>query len=64
MKIVANPESKREEKRRAAREARRRDFKAEADPLAFKVLRGEAPKQEWLDVVATIRARHPYPGGE
>jgi hypothetical protein len=39
-------------------------FQREADPLFFKVQRGEAPEQEWLDKVAEIRARYPYPEDE
>jgi hypothetical protein len=42
----------------AARAAAYRD---EADPLFFKYQRGEAGAQEWLDKVAEIRARYPYP---
>jgi hypothetical protein len=36
-------------------------FAREADPLFFKVQRGEADEQDWLDLVAEIRARYPYP---
>lgn len=44
-----------------AKEARRRAFAAEADPLFFKVQRGEASEDEYLAKVAEIRARYPYP---
>lgn len=44
-----------------AREARRAAFAAEADPLFFKVQRGEASRAEYDALVEAIRARHPYP---
>jgi hypothetical protein len=47
--------------RGAMRQARREAFTAEADPLAFKVLRGEATQAEYEAKVADIRARFPYP---
>lgn len=47
--------------RAAMRQARREAFTAEADPLAFKVLRGEAIQAEYEAKVAEIRARFPYP---
>ena len=47
--------------REAMRAARRAAFAAEADPLAFKVLRGEATDAEYQSLVADIRARYPYP---
>lgn len=43
------------------RDARRAAFAAEADPLAFKVLRGEVEQAEYEAKVAEIRARFPYP---
>lgn len=43
------------------RDARRAAFSAEADPLFFKVQRGEAKIAEYDAKVAEIRARHPYP---
>lgn len=43
------------------RDARRAAFAAEADPLAFKVLRGEVTQAEYEAKVAEIRARFPYP---
>jgi hypothetical protein len=36
-------------------------YSAEADPLAFKLLRGEATEAEWEAKVEEIRARYPYP---
>lgn len=47
--------------RAAMRQARRAAFTAQADPLAFKVLRGEATQAEYEATVAEIRARFPYP---
>lgn len=35
-------------------------YRQEADPLYFKVQRGEKEQQEWLDKVEEIRARYPY----
>ena len=49
------------EQQQARRAAAYRD---EADPLFFKVQRGEALEQEWLDKVTEIRARYPYPEDE
>jgi hypothetical protein len=36
-------------------------YKEEADPLFFQAQRGKATQQEWLDKVAEIEARFPYP---
>jgi hypothetical protein len=36
-------------------------YQTEADPLYFGWQRGENTEQEWLDKVAEIRARYPYP---
>ena len=41
--------------------ARAEAYRNEADPLFFKAQRGEATEQEWLAVVADIKARLPYP---
>lgn len=43
------------------RTARRAAFTAEADPLFFKVARGEATQGEYDAKIAEIRARLPYP---
>lgn len=51
----------RQQAREAVREARRTAFAAEADPLFFKVQRGEATSAEYDAAVAAIRARLPYP---
>jgi hypothetical protein len=45
----------------SAKSERAAAFQAEADPLFFKVQRGEATQQEWLDKIEEIRARYPYP---
>ena len=38
-------------------------YRAEADPLFFQAQRGKATQQEWLDKIAEIEARFPYPEG-
>jgi hypothetical protein len=45
----------------AATAARMRSkaYRAESDPLFFKVQRGEATHQEWLNKVAEIKSRYP-----
>lgn len=45
----------------AAKEARQIAFQKEADPLFFAWQRGENTEQAWIDKVAEIRARYPYP---
>ena len=44
-----------------AQKARHGAYQAEADPLFFGWQRGENTEQDWLDKVADIRARYPYP---
>jgi len=46
-------------KKADAEAARRSAYAAEADPLFFKVQRGEATMQEWQAKVAEIKARFP-----
>jgi hypothetical protein len=42
-------------------QAQRADaYRYEADPLFFKVQRGEVEQQVWLDKVEEIRQRYPY----
>lgn len=41
-------------------EKRAREYRELADPLFFKVQRGELEQKEWLDKVEEIRARYPY----
>lgn len=36
-------------------------YNTEADPLFFQAQRGKATQQEWLDKIAEIEARFPYP---
>ena len=50
------------EKQRADMESKRRKaYRTEADPLYFGSQRGENTEQAWLDKVAEIRSRYPYP---
>lgn len=42
-----------------ASQNRSRAYRAESDPLFFKVQRGEATHQEWLNKVAEIKSRYP-----
>ena len=46
------------EQQQAARAAA---YRQEADPLFFQAQRGKATQQEWLDKIAEIEARFPYP---
>ena len=50
-----------EEALNQAKRARQAAYQAEADPLYFGFQRGENTEQAWLDKVAEIRARYPYP---
>jgi hypothetical protein len=59
--IARLAEAEEQAARERVREARRADFAAEADPLFFKVHRGEALQCEYDALVEAIRARHPYP---
>jgi hypothetical protein len=43
--------------------ARREAYILEADPLAMKMLRDAATKEEWLAKIAEIKARYPDPTG-
>ena len=36
-------------------------YRLEADPLYFMAQRGKATQQEWLDKIAEIETRFPYP---
>ena len=44
-----------------ARVWREEAYRNEADPLFFQAQRGKATQQEWLDKIAEIEARFPYP---
>jgi hypothetical protein len=46
------------EQQQAARAAA---YNTESDPLFFQAQRGKATQQEWLDKIAEIEARYPYP---
>lgn len=41
--------------------ARATAYALEADPLFFMAQRGKATQQQWLDKIAEIEARFPYP---
>ena len=41
--------------------ARAEAYRLEADPLFFQAQRGKATEAEWLDKIAEIEARFPYP---
>jgi len=46
----------------AQAEAQRAEaYRTESDPLFFKWQRGSSTEQEWLDAVASIKARYPDP---
>ena len=57
--ITVNPQKVAALQNAEADRNRRAAYAAEADPLAFKVLRGEIERQVWLDKIAEIKARHP-----
>lgn len=44
---------------RVNKELREEAYKKEADPLAFKMLRGEITQEEWLAKIAEIKQRYP-----
>ena len=47
---------------REEQEAKRAEaYRLEADPLFFMAQRGKATQQEWLDKIAEIETRFPYP---
>ena len=56
-----SPEAVYEREYAEAQRQRQAAYQAEADPLFFKSQRNKATKQEWLDKVAEIDARFPYP---
>jgi hypothetical protein len=53
-----------DEPRKIARQSRASAYTAEADPLFFKVQRGEATQADYDAKVAEIRTRYPYPALE
>jgi hypothetical protein len=58
---INNPPIPVDEQKEIAKRSRAAAYTAEADPLFFKVQRGEAKQQDWEDKVAEIRERFPYP---
>ncbi len=48
-------------KKTSAEALRKEAYQNEADPLFFKVQRGEATLEEWQTKIAEIKARFPYP---
>jgi hypothetical protein len=52
------PPAPTKEQQEAARQAA---YQLEADPLFFKWQRGTATEAEWLDMIADIKLRYPYP---
>ena len=38
-------------------------YKTEADPLFYQSQRGDVAEQQWLDKIAEIKERFPYPAG-
>ena len=50
-----------EAQRMSARQSRASAYTTEADPLFFKVQRGEADQADYDAKIAEIRTRYPYP---
>jgi hypothetical protein len=53
-----------EAQRMSAQQSRAAAYAAEADPLFFKVQRGEADQADYDAKIAEIRTRYPYPTTE
>ena len=60
-KFQASDEELATKKAAKIKAARYGAYAIEADPLFFGWQRGENTQQAWLDKVAEIRARYPYP---
>lgn len=58
--IKINNEKAKNLKNQQARTLRAEALRIEADPLFFKVQRGEATIDQWQAKVEEIRQRHPY----
>jgi len=58
---AAWPQVQYEQQRAEVETQRRNAYTQEADPLFFSYQRGEATEQEWLDKVAEIKTKYPYP---
>ena len=50
---------KSERENQVNKELRAEAYKQEADPIAFKMLRGEATQEEWLAKISEIKLRYP-----
>jgi hypothetical protein len=61
MQIKINQEKLKEVELKRAQQNRADAYTKEADPLAFKMLRGEVTKEEWEAKVEEIKNRFPYP---
>lgn len=61
--IKINQEKLKEIELKRAQQERAAAYSQEADPLAFKMLRGEVTKEEWEAKVKEIKERFPYPEG-
>lgn len=59
--IKINQEKLKEVETKRAQQKRAIAYSQEADPLAFKMLRGEITKEEWESKIEEIRQRFPYP---
>lgn len=59
--IKINQEKLKEVETKRAQQKRAFAYSQEADPLAFKMLRGEITKEEWEAKIEEIRERFPYP---
>jgi hypothetical protein len=60
--FIPLPEPEPEPPTREAQEAKRAAaYAQEADPLFFMAQRGKATQQQWLNKIAEIEARFPYP---
>jgi hypothetical protein len=64
MFIKVNTEKLQQIELEKAQRERAAAYASEADPLAFKMLRGEITKEEWEAKIEEIRVRHPYPEQE
>ena len=58
---AVKPEVEKQDQLELMTRARANAYRAESDPLYFGWQRGENTEQAWLDKVAEIRARYPYP---
>jgi hypothetical protein len=58
---AAWPQVQYEQQRAEVETQRRNAYTQEADPLFFSYQRGEATEQDWLDKVAEIKTKYPYP---